>query len=168
MFNYNFSSPENNSNFLLSYNYLFNQINPINQFNSYVNPYNEILKLQYLLQNGYNIIPEQNLSYNYLLMPQNMQIPNVNYNYIINNLYQKQKIINSNFNNIPPVNCYFPSNNNINNNNKYNIDIVNNKDNINYNNNSKFLCSDSNQNIEGKIIFYNYIFRKIFRKKKIK
>ena len=138
MFNFNYSSPLNFNNDLIYYNNIVNQINSLNYF-----LYNEYLKAQYLRQNGYNIIPEQNVNYNYLLMPQNFQIPNVNLNYYINNLIQKQKIEESKFSNIPPINCVSSAN------------INTNKNNI--------LCSDSNQNIEGNIFYIIYIFRKVFR-----
>jgi hypothetical protein len=137
MFNFNYSSPLNFNNDLIYYNNIVNQINSLNYF-----LYNEYLKAQYLRQNGYNIIPEQNVNYNYLLMPQNFQIPNVNLNYYINNLIQKQKIEESKFSNIPPINCVSSAN------------INTNKNNI--------LCSDSNQNIEGNIFYIIYIFRKVF------
>jgi hypothetical protein len=138
MFNFNYSSPLNFNNDLIYYNNIVNQINSLNYF-----LYNEYLKAQYLRQNGYNIIPEQNVNYNYLLMPQNFQIPNVNLNYYINNLIQKQKIEESKFSNIPPINCVSSAN------------INTNKNNI--------LCSDSNQNIEGNIFYIIYIFRKVSR-----
>ena len=138
MFNFNYSSPLNFNNDLIYYNNIVNQINSLNYF-----LYNEYLKAQYLRQNGYNIIPDQNVNYNYLLMPQNFQIPNVNLNYYINNLIQKQKIEESKFSNIPPINCVSSAN------------INTNKNNI--------LCSDSNQNIEGNIFYIIYIFRKVFR-----
>jgi hypothetical protein len=138
MFNFNYSSPLNFNNDLIYYNNIVNQINSLNYF-----LYNEYLKAQYLRQNGYNIIPEQNVNYNYLLMPQNFQIPNVNLNYYINNLIQKQKIEESKFSNIPPINCVSSPN------------INTNKNNI--------LCSDSNQNIEGNIFYIIYIFRKVSR-----
>ena len=138
MFNFNYSSPLNFNNDLIYYNNIVNQINSLNYF-----LYNEYLKAQYLRQNGYNIIPDQNVNYNYLLMPQNFQIPNVNLNYYINNLIQKQKIEESKFSNIPPINCVSSAN------------INTNKNNI--------LCSDSNQNIEGNIFYIIYIFRKVSR-----
>lgn len=138
MFNFNYSSPLNFNNDLIYYNNIVNQINSLNYF-----LYNEYLKAQYLRQNGYNIIPEQNVNYNYLLMPQNFQIPNINLNYYINNLIQKQKIEESKFSNIPPINCVSSAN------------INTNKNNI--------LCSDSNQNIEGNIFYIIYIFRKVSR-----
>ena len=138
MFNFNYSSPLNFNNDLIYYNNIVNQINSLNYF-----LYNEYLKAQYLRQNGDNIILEQNVNYNYLLMPQNFQIPNVNLNYYINNLIQKQKIEESKFSNIPPINCVSSAN------------INTNKNNI--------LCSDSNQNIEGNIFYIIYIFRKVSR-----
>ena len=133
MFNFNYSLPQFfNNDLIYSYNYV-NQINMINYiFN------NEILKAQYLRQNCYNIIPDQQVNYNYFL-PQNFQIPYVYLNYYINNPIQKPKIDESKFSNIPPINCVSPTNNNI----------------INKNN---ILCSDSNQNIEGKIFLYNLYF----------
>jgi len=133
MYNFNYSSPLNFNNDFIYFNNIMNQINSLNYF------FNECWRAQYLRQNGYNIIPDQNVNYNYLLMPQNFQIPNVNLNYYINNLIQKQKIDESKFSNVPPINCVSSINNNI-----------NNKNNI--------LCSDSNQNIEGKIFLYNLYF----------
>ena len=60
MFNFNYSSPLNFNNDLIYYNNIVNQINSLNYF-----LYNEYLKAQYLRQNGYNIIPEQNVNYIY-------------------------------------------------------------------------------------------------------
>ena len=62
MFNFNYSLPQFfNNDLIYSYNYV-NQINMINYiFN------NEILKAQYLRQNCYNVIPDQQVNYNYFL-----------------------------------------------------------------------------------------------------